>query len=66
MHRARLQRIPGEGLFAYVRHNKNQWSFRCGHHLSPPDWKQVPRPAWLPAEDLAFYERLAQIAFSPQ
>jgi glycosyltransferase involved in cell wall biosynthesis len=51
---ARLQRLDGEGLFAYVRHAGNAWRFRCGDYLDPRGWQQAAEPAFPPA-DRAFY-----------
>jgi glycosyltransferase involved in cell wall biosynthesis len=50
---ARLRRIPGSGLFLYVRHTKNTWSFECGRHLDPAAWTIIEPPNL--AEDLGFY-----------
>jgi glycosyltransferase involved in cell wall biosynthesis len=53
---ARLQRIDADGLFVYVRHDSNTWSFQCGSQLDPRGWEAVAEPP-LPAEDRAFYRR---------
>jgi glycosyltransferase involved in cell wall biosynthesis len=51
---ARLRRIPGQGLFIYLRHDHNAWSFTCGQYLNPHGWQSVPEPL-LPLADRAFY-----------
>lgn len=51
---ARLARLDNDGLFVYLRHDTNSWSFRCGHHLDPLGWREVAEPR-LPPEDRAFY-----------
>jgi len=51
---ARLWRVQGEGLFMYVRHEGNAWSFRCGDHQDPGGWRPVKEPI-LPVEDRKFY-----------
>lgn len=51
---ARLDRVAGDGLFIYLRHADNSWSFRCGQYLDPDGWRRTPEPD-LPPEDRAFY-----------
>ena len=51
---ARLQPLPGEGLFLYVRHGGNAWAFSCGHYLDVRGWRRVDEPPFL-AADRAFY-----------
>lgn len=51
---ARLARLENPGLFVYLRHEVNSWSFRCGEHLDPRGWQRCPEPP-LPPEDRAFY-----------
>jgi GT2 family glycosyltransferase len=51
---ARIDKIPGEKLFLYLRHGGNAWSFRCGQYLDPSGWQRVPEP-FLPGDDRAFY-----------
>jgi glycosyltransferase involved in cell wall biosynthesis len=50
---ARLERIPGDGLFVYLRHARCAWRFKCGAFIAPREWVVVPQPC-LPSEDLAF------------
>jgi len=53
-HKARVERLPGEGRFLYVRHGANSWRF--GEPGSgAEDWTEMATPPFLPAEDLAFY-----------
>jgi glycosyltransferase involved in cell wall biosynthesis len=58
---ARLRRIPGKGLFVYLRHTSNAWSFECGQYLDPSGWSAVGSPDL--GEDLAFY--LARASAGP-
>ncbi len=51
---ARLERIEDEGLFIYIRHRSNTWSFRCGRFIDPGGWRSVAILP-LPAEDRRFY-----------
>jgi glycosyltransferase involved in cell wall biosynthesis len=50
---ARLRRVPGGGLFLYLRHAGNTWAFECGRHLDPRGWTEIPQPDL--GEDLDFY-----------
>jgi glycosyltransferase involved in cell wall biosynthesis len=51
---ARVARLPNDGVFMYVRHGSNSWSFSCGHYLNSSGWQRVPEPP-LPAADRSFY-----------
>jgi glycosyltransferase involved in cell wall biosynthesis len=51
---ARLQQIPGDGLFMYVRHETNAWSFTCGGNCASAGWFRVAEPP-LAKEDREFY-----------
>jgi hypothetical protein len=51
---ARLCRLRKEGLFIYLRHATNSWSFKCGQFLDSGGWHRVPEPA-MPEVDRAFY-----------
>lgn len=53
-HGARLQPLPNDGLFVYLRHGRNAWSFACGHHVDRRGWLRIEEPA-LPETDRAFY-----------
>lgn len=52
--RARLRRLPNDGLFVYVRHARNSWSFALGSYLDAAGWQRADEPAF-PAADRAFY-----------
>jgi hypothetical protein len=51
----RLEKLPNAGRFLYVRHGRNSWRFPEGRFVDEAGWRQVDAPAWLPAEDRAFY-----------
>lgn len=57
---ARLARIDDEGLYIYVRHSANTWTFRCGNYLDPHAWRRVAEPP-LPPADRAFYARCSRL-----
>lgn len=49
---ARIEKLPNEGTFLYVRHRTNSWRFKTGEFLDRRGWRQVERPAFLPDGDL--------------
>ena len=51
---ARLGKLRTQGLFIYVRHSTNSWTFSCGEFLDGSGWLRVPEVA-MPALDRAFY-----------
>jgi O-antigen biosynthesis protein len=51
---ARLCRLANGGMFIYLRHAGNSWSFECGQYLDPRGWRCVAEPPLTP-EDRAFY-----------
>ncbi|MBA3003067.1 MAG: glycosyltransferase family 2 protein [Desulfurivibrio sp.] len=53
-HGARLLKVDGDGLYAYVRHGHNSWQFAAGNFLDASGWTSLPSPAFL-GEDLGFY-----------
>jgi len=53
-HGARLFKVDGDGLYAYVRHGHNSWQFAAGNFLDASGWTSLPSPAFL-GEDLGFY-----------
>jgi len=61
--RARLRRLPNDGLFVYLRHAGNSWSFGCGSYLDPGGWRRVDEPP-LPELDRAFYAERSPAATS--
>jgi len=50
---ARLERLPCDGLFIYVRHKKCAWQFKCGEFINSQEWIAAPQP-YIPLEDLDF------------
>lgn len=55
---ARLCKLSNDGLFIYLRHAKNSWSFASGQYLDPRGWQRVAEPV-LPPADRAFYAALS-------
>ena len=55
---ARLRKVAGDGVFIYVRHGANAWSFRCGQHVDAAGWRPIEEPPYL-APDRAFYAALS-------
>lgn len=53
---ARVKKLSNVGLFLYVRHKENSWSFSCGRYLDPSGWQQTEEPT-LSEADRAFYAR---------
>jgi O-antigen biosynthesis protein len=51
---ARLVRLDGDGLFVYVRHGGNSWTFGCG---TGDGWTTVSAPP-LPSVDRRFYAKM--------
>ena len=51
---ARLKKEHREGLFVYVRHGTNSWSFNCGQFLDSRGWLRTGEPQMLDS-DRAFY-----------
>lgn len=58
---ARLAQLRGEGLFIYLRHAANSWSFSCGQHVDPRGWRRISEPPLAPS-DRAFYAELSPSA----
>lgn len=58
---ARLRREHREGLFVYVRHATNSWSFSCGQFLDRNGWLRVGEPS-MPENDRAFYASRSEAA----
>jgi glycosyltransferase involved in cell wall biosynthesis len=56
---AQLSKLPNEGLFVYVRHGNNAWSFVPGRYIDPGGWEPAIEPPYL-AQDRAFYAGMAQ------
>lgn len=55
--RARLVRLPGSALWAYVRHDLNTWRFATGEHVARDHWRVAAEPEGF-ATDRAFYDAL--------
>jgi glycosyltransferase involved in cell wall biosynthesis len=53
---ARLRPVNGDGIFIYVRHGANSWSFRCGVFIDPAGWRREAEPPSLPETDRSFYK----------
>lgn len=53
---ARLKRLPGEGLYIYVRHNSNLRRILCGVTGGPDGWERIGAPE-LPPEDAMWFGR---------
>jgi glycosyltransferase involved in cell wall biosynthesis len=51
---ARLEKLPGDRLFVYLRHAATSWRFGCGEFLDPHGWQRVPEPGFLTG-DRDFY-----------
>jgi len=60
----RLARLANPGLFVYVRHGRNAWSFAVGSFLDPAGWRAVPAPPQLPPDTVDAY-RAAALAGAP-
>jgi glycosyltransferase involved in cell wall biosynthesis len=57
-HGARIQRIPEDDLFIYLRHGSNSWRFTPGTFVDRSGWQSVPPPAFLGAEDFEAFREL--------
>ncbi|MBC8075789.1 MAG: glycosyltransferase, partial [Chloroflexales bacterium] len=57
---ARLEKVPNDGLFVYIRHDTNSWRFTPGEFLDRSGWQLVSPPSYMPAGDRAFYAVGAQ------
>ena len=55
----RLARLANPGLFVYVRHGRNAWSFDVGTFLDPAGWEAVQAPHELPRETIDAYRAAA-------
>jgi glycosyltransferase involved in cell wall biosynthesis len=62
---ARLHSIPSDGLFVYLRHGGNAWSFSCGQYLDARGWSRVSEPQVL-LPDRAFYAARSSAAAARQ
>ena len=55
----RLTRLANAGVFVYVRHGQNAWSFTPGRFLDPTGWTHTDPPPTLPSDVLDSYRRAA-------
>jgi glycosyltransferase involved in cell wall biosynthesis/GT2 family glycosyltransferase len=62
---ARLRAVEAAGIFLYVRHGANAWTFACGQAGGADGWELTQEPDWL-AEDRAFYMARSAGAPSPR
>jgi len=51
---ARVERVDEPGLYLYLRHGANAWSFALGRHVDAAGWLRTDEPPWLGA-DREFY-----------
>lgn len=51
---AKLVKMPNNGMYVYVRHDRNTWQYGRDRRLLP-----IERPIWFPAADVDFYRRAA-------
>jgi glycosyltransferase involved in cell wall biosynthesis len=58
---ARLAPVAGDGLFAYIRHPGNTWSFACGREHGAVGWTRCTGPGGFVADN-DFYERMSMTA----
>lgn len=63
-HGARLTALDSHGLYVYVRHGSNAWSFACGRFPTGDGWHQVAGPAF-PAADRRFYAQRSRARAAP-
>ena len=61
----RLERVPNEGTFVYVRHGRNAWRFATGEFLDPRGWERTAAPEAMPAEAIERYRALAGADVAP-
>jgi O-antigen biosynthesis protein len=52
-------KLSSAGVYVYVRHRWNTWQFPCGEYIDPRGWTTIEPPAFMPADDRAFYQRLS-------
>jgi glycosyltransferase involved in cell wall biosynthesis len=61
----RLARLTNSGVFVYVRHGRNAWTFESGRFLDPDGWTHIEPPDFFPAADLAAYRAAASAMTTP-
>ena len=63
----RLTRLDNQGLFVYVRHGNNTWSFDLGSFVDPAGWSRIDPPASLPPAVLvAIQDAASGLVRSPE
>jgi predicted O-methyltransferase YrrM len=61
----RLARLENPGMFVYVRHGRNAWSFAPGSFLDPDGWIRIDAPGSIPATILTRIQKAAQQLGAP-
>jgi glycosyltransferase involved in cell wall biosynthesis len=61
---ARLLPVAGDGLFAYVRHAGNSWSFACGEEYGAAGWTRCAAPGDFVADNNFYAQMSATAALS--
>jgi glycosyltransferase involved in cell wall biosynthesis len=56
----RLLRVANDGLFVYLRHHRNTWSFVAGRHLDASGWGRTAAPVTLSVALLERYQAAAR------
>jgi glycosyltransferase involved in cell wall biosynthesis/Tfp pilus assembly protein PilF len=51
----RVIKMPAKGVFVYIRHNQNTWTFSNIQKLHNQNWQRVDPPSFISSEDLHFY-----------
>lgn len=51
----RVIKMPAKGVFVYIRHNQNTWTFSNIQEVRNQNWQQVEPPSFISSEDLHFY-----------
>jgi glycosyltransferase involved in cell wall biosynthesis len=57
-------KLSSAGVYIYVRHGGNTWQFPCGEYIDPRGWTAIQAPAFMPADDRAFYRMLSAVRAS--
>lgn len=55
--RWRLLRVDNSGIFVYLRHARNAWSFSTGKFIDPAGWKESEAPRDFPADAIDSYRQ---------
>lgn len=57
----RLTRLANHGVFVYVRHANNAWSWKTGEFLDPAGWLRSTAPDTFPAHLLPSYQNASTV-----